>query len=212
MARRPGTGMGPVRGQIGMDSRQHFRSGRPCPVCGGHAGMPRGEAVLSSQPVQEALQEVAGHDTPAGVGCVLGPAGDGLPGRATVLIEPSAQAAVRLHVVAPVVQASGHAPSHSRTVWRHVAAPKLRGQSLSRTETAPFPSVILAPVCFPLILYPRSLVSLTHTRTPGALVYRGMLRRIEQVTDGTMAGFSPISFRGPISPSCLGRWYTGGYS
>ena len=53
-----------------MDSRQLFRAGRPCPVCGGHAGMPRGEAALSSQPAQEALQDVAGHDTPAGVGRV----------------------------------------------------------------------------------------------------------------------------------------------
>ena len=59
-----------VRGQIGMDSRQRFRSGRPCPVCGGHAGMPRGEAALSSRSAQEALQDVAGHDTPAGVGRV----------------------------------------------------------------------------------------------------------------------------------------------
>ena len=35
--------MGPVRGQIGMDSKQRFRSDRPCPVCGGHANLSRGK-------------------------------------------------------------------------------------------------------------------------------------------------------------------------
>ena len=35
--------MGPARGQIGMDSKQRFRSDRPCPVCGGHANLSRGK-------------------------------------------------------------------------------------------------------------------------------------------------------------------------
>ena len=137
MARRPGTGLGPFRGQIGMGPRQRFRSDRPSPVCGGQAGMPRGKAALSSQAVWKALQDVARSRRVSGCRVRgLGPAVDGLPGRGAVLIESSAQTAVRLHVVAPVVQASGHAPP-SRSVWRPLPSPALRGPPISRTEATP---------------------------------------------------------------------------
>ena len=43
MARRPGTGVEPVRGQIVISPEQRFRLNRPCPVCGGHADLPHGE-------------------------------------------------------------------------------------------------------------------------------------------------------------------------
>ena len=35
--------MGPVRGEIEMDSRRRFRPEQPCPVCGGHADLHQGE-------------------------------------------------------------------------------------------------------------------------------------------------------------------------
>ena len=35
--------MGPVRGEIEVDSRLRFKLERPCPVCGGHADLRRGE-------------------------------------------------------------------------------------------------------------------------------------------------------------------------
>ncbi len=35
--------MGPIRGQIGMDSAQRFKRDRPCPICGGHPDLPQHE-------------------------------------------------------------------------------------------------------------------------------------------------------------------------
>ena len=114
-----------VRGQIGMDSRQRFRAGRPCPVCGGHAGMPRGEAALSSQPAQEALQDVAGHDIPAGVGRVP---------LETRLLQPPA--GLPVGVTDETVQALARSEQVRRRL-RHIRQMRTRAAQWGSTWTAP---------------------------------------------------------------------------
>ena len=39
--------MGPVRGQIVINPEQRFKSDRQCPVCGGHAGLPRAKGIAA---------------------------------------------------------------------------------------------------------------------------------------------------------------------
>ena len=132
----------------------------------------RSQAALSSQPVQETLQDAASHDAPAGVGRVLGPAGDDLPGRAPVLIEPSVQAAVRLYVVVPVAQASWHAFSLSDSLAPccHSDAP---GSTSIKDGGSPCSHVFCRVHLFPLgyfgtSLFPSYIISplfgLSHAR------------------------------------------------
>ena len=154
MARRPGTGLGPFRGQIGMDSRQRFRAGRPCPVCGGHAGMPRGEAALSSQPAQEALRDVAGHDTPAGVGRVP---------LETRLLQPPA--GLPVDVTGETVQALARSEQVRRRL-RHIWQMRTRAAQWGSTWTAPCLLQASVPLwgtpARPSAILPPPVMSLLH--------------------------------------------------
>ena len=158
MARRPGTGLGPFRGQIGMDSRQRFRAGRPCPVCGGHAGMPRGEAALSSQPAQEALQDVAGHDTPAGVGRVP---------LETRLLQPPA--GLPVGVTGETVQALARSEQVRRRL-RHIWQMRTRAAQWGSTWTAPCLFQASVPLwgtpARPSAILPPPVMSLLHRIEP----------------------------------------------